>query len=113
MTGAIYTFYSYKGGVGRSFVLANPAVILSQWGFHVLAVDWDIEAPGLIHYFEKFMSGAPSGVLDFLTDCRLGSVKNWESHVLLVDLPDCKGKLSLMPAAATNSSEGYTETIQT
>ncbi len=50
--GTIVTFYSYKGGVGRSFALANVAALLARWQFKVLCIDWDIEAPGLDHYFE-------------------------------------------------------------
>ena len=42
----ILTFYSYKGGVGRSMALANIAVLLSQKKKKVLIVDWDLEAPG-------------------------------------------------------------------
>jgi tetratricopeptide (TPR) repeat protein len=49
--GAIVTFYSYKGGVGRTMALANAAVQLSRKGNRVLMVDWDLEAPGLINYF--------------------------------------------------------------
>lgn len=49
--GRIITFYSYKGGVGRSFALANIAAILAKWGAKVLCVDWDLEAPGLHHFF--------------------------------------------------------------
>ena len=49
--GQVVTCYSYKGGVGRSFALANIAVILAQWNLRVLCVDWDLEAPGLDYYF--------------------------------------------------------------
>ena len=52
MSGSVITFYSYKGGVGRSFALANIAVLLGRWGFRVLCIDWDLEAPGLTHYFD-------------------------------------------------------------
>lgn len=51
--GRIITFYSYKGGVGRSFALANVAAILAKWGAKVLCVDWDMEAPGLHHFFPE------------------------------------------------------------
>lgn len=47
----IYTFYSYKGGVGRSMAMANVAEILYRRGLKVLMVDFDLEAPGLEHYF--------------------------------------------------------------
>lgn len=50
-SGRIITFYSYKGGVGRSFALANIASVLAKWGAKVLCVDWDLEAPGLHHFF--------------------------------------------------------------
>jgi MinD-like ATPase involved in chromosome partitioning or flagellar assembly len=47
----IFTFYSYKGGVGRSMALANVAQLFYQAGFKVLMVDWDLEAPGLERFF--------------------------------------------------------------
>jgi len=43
------TFYSYKGGIGRSLALANLAHYLALNGHHVFALDLDLEAPGL-HY---------------------------------------------------------------
>ena len=51
MNGSVITFYSYKGGVGRSFALANVGVLLARWGFRVLCIDFDLEAPGLAHFF--------------------------------------------------------------
>jgi len=42
-------FYSYKGGVGRSLLLANAARFLATLGKGVVALDFDFEAPGL-HY---------------------------------------------------------------
>ena len=47
----IYTFYSYKGGVGRSMALANLAKWFYMHGLRVVIVDWDLEAPGLENYF--------------------------------------------------------------
>ena len=35
--------------------LANAAWILASNGYRVLAVDWDLEAPGLHRYFAPFM----------------------------------------------------------
>jgi hypothetical protein len=54
-TGKIVTFYSYKGGTGRSMALANVAWILASNGCRVLAVDWDLESPGLHGYFHPFL----------------------------------------------------------
>lgn len=53
----IFTFYSYKGGVGRSMALANVAECFCEKGLRVLIVDWDLEAPGLESFF--FEPGAP------------------------------------------------------
>jgi MinD-like ATPase involved in chromosome partitioning or flagellar assembly len=47
MTARIYTFYSFKGGVGRTLALANVGYVLASWGRDVLMVDADLEAPGL------------------------------------------------------------------
>jgi MinD-like ATPase involved in chromosome partitioning or flagellar assembly len=52
--GQIITFYSYKGGTGRSMALANVACLLAQKqaiGGDVLMIDWDLEAPGLHQFF--------------------------------------------------------------
>ncbi len=40
------TFYSYKGGVGRTVLAANVAVLLARHG-KTLLCDFDLEAPGL------------------------------------------------------------------
>lgn len=70
--GCIITFYSYKGGTGRSMALANVAWILAAAGRRVLAVDWDLEAPGLHRYLHPFLldpeSVATDGVIDFVTE---------------------------------------------
>jgi hypothetical protein len=55
MPGRIATFYSYKGGTGRSMALANFAWILAACGKRVLVIDWDLEAPGLHRYFRPFL----------------------------------------------------------
>jgi hypothetical protein len=41
------TFYSFKGGVGRTMALVNVAALLAEMGRKVLVVDFDLEAPGL------------------------------------------------------------------
>jgi cellulose biosynthesis protein BcsQ len=53
--GKIITFYSYKGGTGRSMMLANIAWLLACNGERVLVIDWDLEAPGLHRYFKPFL----------------------------------------------------------
>jgi cellulose biosynthesis protein BcsQ/tetratricopeptide (TPR) repeat protein len=52
----IVTFYSYKGGVGRTMALANVAWILAGQGCRVLVVDWDLESPGLHRFLRPFLN---------------------------------------------------------
>jgi len=63
--GQVTTFYSYKGGVGRTFLLANVAWLLARWGRKVLCLDWDLEAPGLFRYLAP-EAPARQGVLDLV-----------------------------------------------
>ena len=41
------TFYSYKGGVGRTLACANFGLYLAKMGQKVVLMDMDFEAPGL------------------------------------------------------------------
>ncbi|WP_338675659.1 FxSxx-COOH system tetratricopeptide repeat protein [Streptomyces sp. SCSIO 30461] len=70
--GRIVTFYSYKGGTGRTMAMANTAWILAANGKRVLALDWDLEAPGLHRFFHPFLDpstlGATTGVIDLITE---------------------------------------------
>jgi tetratricopeptide (TPR) repeat protein/cellulose biosynthesis protein BcsQ len=72
--GNIITFYSYKGGTGRSMALANVAWILASSGKRVLAVDWDLEAPGLHRYYTPFLNDkdltGSDGLIDLLIEFR-------------------------------------------
>jgi MinD-like ATPase involved in chromosome partitioning or flagellar assembly len=64
----VTTFYSFKGGVGRTFALVNVAVDLATSGRKVLLVDFDLEAPG-IHTFNDLRPPEPhSGVVEYVTD---------------------------------------------
>lgn len=67
--GEVTTFYSYKGGVGRTMALANLALMLARRGGPpVLMVDWDLEAPGLHYYFPAAQDGP--GLLELFEACR-------------------------------------------
>jgi MinD-like ATPase involved in chromosome partitioning or flagellar assembly len=64
------TFYSYKGGTGRSLALANAAVYLARLGFKVVAVDFDLEAPGLHYKFSQDETPIQvnKGVVDYVNE---------------------------------------------
>jgi tetratricopeptide (TPR) repeat protein len=83
--GKIITFYSYKGGLGRTFALANIGVLLSLWGYRVLCVDWDLEAPGLNYYFDKWCEdGEQPGLIELVEDFRKSKARNrplWSNYL--------------------------------
>jgi NB-ARC domain/TIR domain/CobQ/CobB/MinD/ParA nucleotide binding domain len=67
----IFTFYSYKGGVGRSMAVANVAQWMRLQGLRVLIVDWDLEAPGIEEFFladgaELESARSQPGLIDLL-----------------------------------------------
>jgi|GEM_PF-66273 len=82
--GRIATFYSYKGGTGRSMALANFAWILAASGKRVMAMDWDLEAPGLHRYFRPFLADPDlfetDGLIDMFWDLTVSAVQRADSH---------------------------------
>jgi tetratricopeptide (TPR) repeat protein len=70
--GKIVTFYSFKGGTGRTMALANVAWILASNGLKVLVVDWDLDSPGLHRYFHPFLApakvAATPGIIELITE---------------------------------------------
>ncbi len=64
--GQCITFYSYKGGVGRTMALVNLACLLVKQNFRVLAIDWDVEAPGLHQFFK--VANSHLGLIDLVDD---------------------------------------------
>lgn len=105
----IVTFYSYKGGVGRTMALANIAVILAKRGMRVLMVDFDLEAPGLHHYFRDFLPESMAkqqGVLELLGKNKIPH--SLDQYSVKVNIPDAKS-LTLITGGAYN--EGYNKRV--
>lgn len=74
------TFYSYKGGVGRTSALMNTAFRLSKKGKNVFVLDFDLEAPGV----DAFSPGLKDsvGLLEFVSEySRTGRVPELQSYV--------------------------------
>lgn len=93
--GTPITFYSYKGGVGRTMTLANVACLLARWGRKVLCIDWYLEAPGLDLYLRNWLrapaetDGPASGLLETLIHYRdAGGDLPWSDHLTAVDIGD-------------------------
>ncbi len=86
---SIVTFYSYKGGVGRSMALANIAVLLARRGLRVLAVDWDLEAPGLDQYFASLkLDTSGNGLLRLILDVADGKSAHYKDYLWKVSISE-------------------------
>lgn len=107
----VTTFYSYKGGVGRTQSLANVAVYLANQGHDVVVVDLDLESPGLHYYFSppdklgrQFLDqdlAEREGLIDFLEVCAAGPVQEPQIGPLLMDCGhrfQHKGRLRILGA---------------
>jgi len=67
--GTDYHFLLISGGVGRTMMLADIAWILASNGRRVLAIDWNLDAPGLAEYLYPFLPNDHQnrrGVIDLL-----------------------------------------------
>lgn len=62
------TFYSYKGGVGRSLALSEIAIRLSELNKKVCVMDFDLDAPGLRFKFKNYNLSKPieKGIVDYI-----------------------------------------------
>ena len=93
----IITFYSYKGGVGRTMALANVSIQLARWGHKVLVVDWDIEAPGLEHFYSDFVDieGVKKqiGIVDLL---QIDNHLNWQDSLNLIEIDGSESPIHLI-----------------
>ncbi|MER7702227.1 ParA family protein [Kitasatospora sp. NPDC097605] len=99
----VVTFYSLKGGVGRSTALAAVARRLSsEHGLRVLCVDMDLEAPGLDSLFGITHKGeSDRGVVAALLQYEFDDEVSVLDHVVPVD---DTGRLYCMPAGRLDST---------
>jgi MinD-like ATPase involved in chromosome partitioning or flagellar assembly len=110
------TFYSYKGGVGRSLVLANVAIYLAKFGQKVFALDFDLESPGLHYKFipkrnerkEKIKQGAVDLIHRFAATDYGNNVLPESLLDYTVEIErreDSGGSITLLPAGNVPSKE--------
>ncbi len=117
----IFTFYSYKGGVGRTMALANIAEYLYAKGLDVLMIDWDLDSPGLGDYFPEALheSQESRGLLDMLLSYKeliaaspppetgeelpFESVTNFIIDVYKPPKPETAGRLRLLSCGKRDS----------
>ena len=101
----VTTFYSFKGGVGRTMALVNAAVTLALRGRRVLVVDFDVEAPGLDTFDVLRTHEEVPGVIDFVTRyLDSGQAPDVNDHIgACPEIGDEGGQLWIMPSGKTDS----------
>lgn len=111
----VVTFYSFKGGMGRTTSLAAAALALAGRGKNVLMIDTDIEAPGLATLFLDENS-VEEGTVDYLLEAALvpegqpvgmqSMLRQVTDPVLMDGIP---GKLFLIPSGRIE--DGYLQKL--
>jgi MinD-like ATPase involved in chromosome partitioning or flagellar assembly len=122
MMGKVYTFYSYKGGVGRTMAMANVGALLSIWGKKVLMIDWDLEAPGLENYFKEGQETLSMILEGKRLDRSVDSSKNniqydagniiWTNHISSIPIPNNGQSFHLDLLHAGRKDDNYIKRVR-
>jgi cellulose biosynthesis protein BcsQ len=100
----VISFYSYKGGVGRTIALIETAYNLADAGKRVLLLDLDVEAPSLHNiFYDKVndeINGVKYGIIEYLyrkvvqgsEDARINDI------FCSLQLKNVSGEIFVMPA---------------
>jgi hypothetical protein len=105
------TYYSYKGGVGRTLLVANTAKYLSTLGKTVFALDLDLEAPGLNYKFELGSEPKQSLTVPGIVDILVRFLKqqplpqSLDNYISKVEVADGAGPIHVMRAGTAPSGE--------
>jgi len=101
----VVTFYSYKGGVGRTLACANYGLYAARTGQKVVLMDMDFEAPGLDSKFDAIAEDKARflqhGLIDQFSSFQAG-LEIPQIKAIEIPLPDdvsgLGGRLHLVPA---------------
>ncbi|MFN8354590.1 MAG: hypothetical protein U0Y10_09095 [Spirosomataceae bacterium] len=105
----VVTFYSYKGGMGRTTTLASFA---SYYAMHykkkVVMIDCDLEAPGFNNFFDLSAERLEnrSGFVEYLIDKQAQDTSlDLENYILEVDKDfSGEGTIYVMPAGNVSTN---------
>lgn len=102
-----FFFVSLKGGVGRSTALCVLAVHLAAGGRRVLAIDLDLEAPGLGSMLIDQATLPRFGLLDYLVETNLAEINDAFLSDMLgaSQLGGGRGSITVLPALGTLATE--------
>lgn len=71
----VITFYSYKGGMGRTTTMISYAINLAMQNKRVFILDCDLEAPGYLNFFDlsnqkDLKNGEINGFVEYVNDTQ-------------------------------------------
>ena len=114
---SVTSFYSFKGGVGRTTATILTALLLARAGKKVLVIDFDLEAPGLASVFANQdddtedllkVKGFVDFIIDFDVNKRDFEKINLDNYYFVRNeqtLVGTKGgEIVIVPAIATDSA---------
>lgn len=124
------TFYSFKGGVGRTLALGNVAWEAARQGKRVVIMDFDLEAPGISSLLpfqepvKKHVEAAEKGlspdrakkgglfefILDFRETRKIPCLKDYSTEPLKKEEFMEPGEIIIIPAGREDS--GYRNALQ-
>jgi len=113
----IISFYSYKGGVGRTTTLSLFSNYLSYYHQKkVVVIDFDFEAPGIINFFDiDFLKDSKNGVLEFILDSQVSKDIDFEDYYIPISKEICgDGEIFVIPAGNVfdiNNIDSYIEAL--
>lgn len=107
----VVTFYSYKGGMGRSTTLVAYAMYCAiHEKKKVVILDCDFEAPGYLNFFNlsnnsRLLSGEVNGIVEYLLDADFEgeNINLQENYTIAVEKEySGEGEIRIMPAGNLN-----------
>jgi len=110
------TFYSYKGGVGRTLVLANIAKRLANFGKKVCIIDFDIEAPGLHQKFEHNLNQdkIKRGIVDYIHEFSYNNKlpKSIKDYTTKISHHNSNSGIDIIPAGNVKTKKYWKKLAQ-
>jgi len=102
---AIVVFYSFKGGLGRSTVLASLAIQRARAAERVCVLDLDLDSPGVSRLLSANIKGqtADWGVVDYLIEQTTGKPP-LSDYFHRCDRVADKGEIIVFPAGKINEA---------
>ena len=102
----IVVFHGFKGGVGRTTLLASYAIACARRNERIAVLDMDLDAPGIGSLLGADTDGSTArwGTTDFLLEGRHGLPLDDYFHLCARDRVSTTGRLEIFPAGVLDDT---------